>query len=201
MAGQMMKMGTSALKNAVEESQSTIEWEDYNYPPGLKIIHFKPSELEDPAKITIAHGLHIAFLCIPVFFLVNLTINILSLFFSIQDASFYEALYSAFHMLMGIPIAMGVFSKGYRSLAGISDERTWYKFGEIFMLVFTGCAFCFHFLCYHGLRAVISFKGNGVFILVLGIIEQSLLLIQFCFRLYALLMILFKYQPVSKEDD
>lgn len=200
MAGQMMKMGTSALKNAIEEKQSDIDWEDYNYPPGLRIIHFKPSELEDSGKITIAHGLHVAFLCIPVFYLVNLTLNLLSLFYDIPGASFYESLYSAFHMLIGVPIALGVFSKGYRSLAGISDERTWYKFGEIFLLIFSGCAFSFHMLCYHGLRNVIDFKNHHSFIFILGIIEECLLAVQFCFRLYALIMILYKYQPV-KEDD
>jgi hypothetical protein len=201
MASQMVfKMGASALKNAVDEQQSNIEWEDYNYPPGLKIIHFKPSELEDAGKITVAHALHIAFICIPVFFLVNLTLNLLSLFYDIPGASFYEALYSAFHLLMGVPIALGVFSKGYRSLAGISDERTWYKFGEIFMLVFSGCAFSFHMLCYHGLRNVINYKNLHTFIFILGIIEEVLLAVQFGFRLYALIMILTKYQPAKEED-
>lgn len=201
MASQMMKMGVSSLKKDLQEKASDIDWEDFNYPPGLRIIHFSPSELKDASKITIAHGMHIAFLCIPVFFIFNLTINLMSLFKDIPGASFYEALYSAFHMLMGTPIALGVFSKGYRTLAGVGEERTWYKFGELFMLIFTGLAFSFHMLCYHGLRNVINFKQHGAIIMIFGIIEQVLLVIQFALRLYAIIMILYKYQPTEEEEN
>lgn len=201
MAGQMMKMGASAIKTSLEEKSMDIDWEDYNYPPGLKIIHFKPSELEDKQKIIVAHCMHAAFLGIPIFFVFNLIINVMGIFIKIQGAGFYNVLYSIFHFLIGVPIAMGVFSKGYRSLAGISDERTWYKFGEGFMIIFVSLAFFFEMLCYHGLRDVLRMKNENGVIFIFGIIEEVILLIEFAARLYALLMVLLKYQPAASTEE
>lgn len=200
MAGMMMKMGTSAIKTQLEKKSMDIDWEDYNYPPGLKIMHFKPSELEDKSKIMVAHCMHVAFIGIPIFYLFNLSINLAGIFMKIEGASFYHALYSIFHFMIGVPLAMGVFSKGYRSLAGISDERTWYKFGEGFMIIFVLLAFFFEMLCYHGLQDVLRMrKENGV-IFIFGLIEQSILLIEFGCRLYAILMVLMKYQPPETDN-
>ncbi len=51
----VMKIGMNAMKQKLEEKKLDINWDDYNYPPGLKIIHFKPEELTDDAgKVTVA---------------------------------------------------------------------------------------------------------------------------------------------------
>lgn len=198
----LLKMGTSALKTKMEERELEIDWNEYNYPPGLRIIHFNPSELVDKQKITIAHLMHVSFLLIIVFYILNITINVIAMFNGDKDISFFMCLYSLFHTLMGIPIALGIFSKGYRTMAGISDERTWYKWGEIFILVFSGLAFCIQMLCYHGIKTVLRLRVEvGMVTFILGIIEEGVLLVQFCFRLYAILMILFKFMPANPEDD
>lgn len=50
----IMKIGMNAMKEKLQEKKLDINWEDYNYPPGLKIIHYNPEELEEPKKIMIA---------------------------------------------------------------------------------------------------------------------------------------------------
>jgi hypothetical protein len=133
MNGMMLKMGTSALKTKMQEKEMDIEWEDYNYPPGLKIIHYNPPEMIDPTKITLAKLMHASFLLLVVFYFLNFTINLLAWIAGDQSIGFFMPLYSIFHMFMIVPLGMGVFSKGYRAMAGISSERTWYKYGEVFL--------------------------------------------------------------------
>lgn len=197
----MLKMGANALKTKMEERELDINWEDYNYPPGLKIIHYNPPELQDKAKSMVAHALHGSFLVITLFYIVNVTTNIIGVV-TITEISFFMPLYSLFHMLMGVPLCMGIFSKGYRALAGVSEERTWYKYGEIFVLVITTLAFCFNMLCYHGIKMVFTkFRQEaGPIVFIFGLIEEILLLIQIILRGYAVGMILFKYLPEKPEE-
>lgn len=201
MTGAFLKMGTNALKTAIEEKKSDIDWEDYNYPPGLKIIHFKPAELEDSGKVVVAQVMHAAFLVIPVFFILNLTINVLGIFLELKGGNFFfHSMYSLFHSMIGIPLALGVFSKGYRTLAGISDERTWYKFGEIFLIIFLLLAFTFEMLCYHGIRNILAWRQDHGIMFTLGLIEESILACEIGLRIYCLAMVLFKYDPVKPEE-
>lgn len=202
MNGMLLKMGTSALKTKMEERELDIDWDDFNYPPGLRIIHYNPIELVDKDKTRVAHMMHIAFLLVVVFYAFNITINVIAMIGGDKDISFFMPLYSVFHTLMGIPLALGVFSKGYRTLAGITDERTFYKWGEVFILAFTGFAFCFQMLCYHGIKTVLRFKSEvGSLLFILGLIEEGILLVQWCIRLYVVLTVLFKYMPATPEDD
>jgi hypothetical protein len=41
----IMKIGVNAMKQKLQEKKLDINWDDYNYPPALKIIHYKPEEL------------------------------------------------------------------------------------------------------------------------------------------------------------
>ena len=50
----IMKIGMNAMKQKLQEKKLDINWEDYNYPPGLRIIHFNPEELEDGRKVMLA---------------------------------------------------------------------------------------------------------------------------------------------------
>ena len=50
----IMKMAGNKIEEKMLERSLDINWQEYNYPYGLKIIHFRPSELEDPFKIKLA---------------------------------------------------------------------------------------------------------------------------------------------------
>jgi hypothetical protein len=201
MNGMMLKMGTSALKTKMQEKEMDIEWEDYNYPPGLKIIHYNPPEMVDPTKVTLAKLMHASFLLLVVFYFLNFTINLLAWIAGDQSIGFFMPLYSIFHMFMIVPLGMGVFSKGYRAMAGISSERTWYKYGEVFLLVMCILIFFFHILCYHGLKIVREFKTDGMHVLILGIIEQVCLAANAGIRGYSLYMVLLKYCPSEDAEE
>lgn len=54
MSSMIMKIGMNAMKQKLQEKKLDINWEDYNYPPGLRIIHFKPEELQDARKEMLA---------------------------------------------------------------------------------------------------------------------------------------------------
>ena len=198
----MLKMGASALKTKLEEQELNIEWEDYNYPYGLKVIHYMPMELKDKEKILVANLMHIAFLVIFVFYLLNCTVNLLAFIAMDPDITVLMPIYSLFHMMIAIPVAMAIFSKGYRSLAGISDERTWYKYGEIFLMSFIGIAFTFQLLCYHGIKTIFRFKEQAnSLVFTLGLVEEAILLFELVIRGYCFYVTLHKYPPPKSEDD
>lgn len=43
------QLKTTAKKYGFQP-KSDINWEDYNYPPFLLLIHYKPSELSNPHR-------------------------------------------------------------------------------------------------------------------------------------------------------
>jgi hypothetical protein len=202
MNGMVLKMGASALKTKLEEQELNIDWEDYNYPYGLRLIHYMPMELKDKEKILVANIMHIAFLTIIPFYLLNCLTNLMAFIYMDPDITVLMPIYSLFHLLIALPIGMAVFSRGYRALAGISDERTYYKFGEIFMMVFMAIAFTFQLLCYHGIRTIMRFKEkvNGL-VFTFGLIEEGILLGQIILRAYCLYVTIYKYPPPKSEDD
>ena len=54
-AGKVIKKGVSDLKKSVKGQTKrgryrNIEWNNYNFPPFLNLIHFDMLELEEPEK-------------------------------------------------------------------------------------------------------------------------------------------------------
>ena len=41
----ILNYGMNRMQEALQERKLDIKWDDYNYPPGLKIIHFVPKDL------------------------------------------------------------------------------------------------------------------------------------------------------------
>lgn len=52
------------------QNNQGINWQDFNYPPCLHIIHFRLSELKKPVK-TIILLLYVSFICIPAICILN----------------------------------------------------------------------------------------------------------------------------------
>lgn len=134
------------------------------------------------------------FLCVVLFYVVNTTSTTLD--FLVGDGQFFMMLYSIMHACIALPLALLFMSKGFRCLAGITTETTWYKYGEIFFMVASAMAFFFKFLCYHGMKYVFhKMKDDGILVFVLGLLELTLLATNFLLRIICAYHILIKYAP------
>ena len=75
-AGMAKGIATRTLQRVKGEFTSQnnqgINWQDFNYPPCLHIIHFRLSELKKPVK-TVILLLYISFLCVPAISILNCT--------------------------------------------------------------------------------------------------------------------------------
>lgn len=49
-----INFGMDMVKTKLQEKGLDINWDDFNYPPYLKIIHYCAEDLKDAKKITIA---------------------------------------------------------------------------------------------------------------------------------------------------
>ena len=78
-AGMAKGIATRTLQRVKVEfttqNNQGINWQDFNYPPCLHIIHFRLSELKKPVK-TVVLLLYISFLCIPAICILNCTLSL-----------------------------------------------------------------------------------------------------------------------------
>ena len=187
----MLNMGMNAIKAKFQEKRLDIDWQDYNYPPGLKIIHYKPQELEDGKKIMVCHLQHIAFLLIPIYYIVNFISCVIDVGYK---GRVFSCLYSVLHVCLAIPVGIAVLSKCFRSLAFISNELNWYKYGEFFMIAFGVLVFVCKFLCYHGVGYVFGqMYDDGWFLFTLGLIELILVFLMVVLRVFCVCTVIFKF--------
>lgn len=68
--------GSGAGAKYAENSKSKINWNDFNYPPLIKVIHYNPSELMSP-HLGVARLLWLSFVMVFVVSWINLLNNII----------------------------------------------------------------------------------------------------------------------------
>lgn len=120
---EMISSKANSLKKQLGGNQSKIEWNDFNYPPVLKIIHFSLSELNDqPAKKTAVTWLWMTHVGIFIVSIINLISNIVQGVDNSGDG--IRILYSILYMIIFNPIQCFWFYRGYR---GLIDEPGWLK--------------------------------------------------------------------------
>jgi hypothetical protein len=142
----------------------------------------------------------LTFLVVVAFYIINIVTNIID--WVQGQSSFFIFLYSIMHACIAIPLSLLFMSKGFRCLAGITTELRWYKYGEIFFIVGSSCAFCFGFLCYHGIRFTFNnMRKDGFIEFGLGLIELALLLTSATVRSFCAYSILVTYGPKEEENS
>jgi len=134
--GRPFGLGTGGRNNQVEG----INWQDYNYPPGIRLIHYNREEL--PTAISDITKFQKAF-----FELVCVTciLNVVNSFFCVATASGYPGkyfFYAILNCLIIPPIALGIFYHGYRGLATnskalLNQYKILHGLALIFLLLFT----------------------------------------------------------------
>jgi len=107
-AGQAMSHLTGVRKSKYHH----VQWNDFNFPCCLNIIHFDLKEMLDPEK-PIAKKLYISLWVTFIAGLLNIIFNIIWIIAGIGDA---RIAYSFFNFIILQPMALYTFYKGYRSM-------------------------------------------------------------------------------------
>ena len=185
-------VGGNVVRNAVNDARSrlpggtinpNIKWENYNYPPLLKLIHYDLSELEDPVTRSLVRKLNLTFVLVFIVSIINF-INSIA-----QTASGHNGLrilYSVLNFFIFVPIALYGFYKGYR---GITYTRRELRFYWVVAFIEVVAFMVFSIISggnYNGWTRVAFLFGEGdVFQGILAIIESLIylgncLLVAFC---------------------
>ena len=131
MMGMIAGQQLNTLKGEIADTTSQVNWEDFNYPRILKIIHYNPEEdIKNEANRKWSKFLEYSFLSMVGFFAINFLINILGMIFAYSSFGFMRVMYTLFHVFLFSPIAMFCFYKGHRCMSGM-DDMTLYKISEI----------------------------------------------------------------------
>ncbi|KAL0244829.1 hypothetical protein GEMRC1_008911 [Eukaryota sp. GEM-RC1] len=101
-------------------SQKQINWHDFNYPPGLRLVHVNIQELDEP-KRSAASLAHYTFLGTVLGLLFNLLSNFIMMFGITKGWVFF--LHSFFVFSMVASIALYVFFSGFRALGFSSPSK------------------------------------------------------------------------------
>jgi len=199
-------VGSNVIRNAVDDvrnkfpgsqSNSSIKWDNFNYPPLLKIIHYDLKEL-DAETGSLVRKLNFVFM---LNFLVSIINFINSLAQIPVNDSGIRILYSVLNMLIFIPFTLYGFYKGYRGLTHSEREL---KFYYVISLLEIIAFFVFSIIsggCYNGwTRVATLFKNNYIFQGILGIIE-SVIYLGMCFLIAWNTWKVKNFVPSSPSDN
>eukprot|EP00316_Scyphosphaera_apsteinii_P013397 CAMPEP_0119341370 /NCGR_PEP_ID=MMETSP1333-20130426/102207_1 /TAXON_ID=418940 /ORGANISM="Scyphosphaera apsteinii, Strain RCC1455" /LENGTH=217 /DNA_ID=CAMNT_0007353313 /DNA_START=69 /DNA_END=722 /DNA_ORIENTATION=+ len=107
-------MTSSRAVPSLSELPPSMNWEDFNYPPMLRMWHYDPAELDLSPRF-IARVMHAAFL-LPVFTLVlNLAFTVVLI--ALGQMEVINAMFSCFNLLIGFAAGLWVFMSGYKGIA------------------------------------------------------------------------------------
>ena len=106
----------SRMRDTLNFSSSKVDWEDYNYPPGLQIIHFSIDDIEDPQAKSAIRWAHSSYR-LACFTLVFNAVATLVLVGSGAKGSFLNVLYSIFNFIIISLVGLYSFYNAYKGLA------------------------------------------------------------------------------------
>ena len=104
---------------------SSIKWEDFNYPPLIKLIHYDLNELNDPHK-SLIRKMNISFVLVFVATFIGFIGNIVQVAMSVAPG--IRIFYAIMNVIIFNPAALYVFYKGYRGLVIDESQLRLYKF-------------------------------------------------------------------------
>mmetsp|Transcript_23796 Transcript_23796/g.81105 ORF Transcript_23796/g.81105 Transcript_23796/m.81105 type:complete len:224 (+) Transcript_23796:98-769(+) len=123
LAAAKFKSSTSGFKENMRESVrnltgngDTVNWEDYNYPPCLRVVHFDLNDVEDPTARVAVQWAHAYFIIVQVLLLVNLVVTVALAAGGVSGKGVH-VLYSFFNVIIVTIVGMYGFYNGYKGLA------------------------------------------------------------------------------------
>ena len=120
-----------SMKSSLKSQSNQIKWDDFNYPPLLRVIHYSSAELQEPAR-TLARRIHCSFLILVVILFINLINCIVQV---AQGAEGIMIFYSVLNILIFVPLGMFAFYRGYRGLASDIYLLKFYKIVQGILVV------------------------------------------------------------------
>jgi len=181
-AGAVRSMGHALPQLSVRASGPgcDIRWEEYNYPPLVRLIHFDITELQLKLRKTV-RLLNMSFLLTTFTCLLNVVDT--AIFVFAGAAPFQWLIQSLLHVLLLPPAALGVFYLGYRGLAApepLLAHRFQYAqlaLGFVSVLLAT-----FPYKCVNGLirLAFLSTEGMEGFQAIVTLVESGLWMLNAC---------------------
>jgi len=120
-----------SMKSSLKSEPIGIKWDDFNYPPLLRVIHYSSEELQEPAR-NISKRIHASFLILVLILFINV-INCI-----VQTAQGGEGImifYSVLNILIFVPLGMFTFYRGYRGLANDIYLLKFYKIVQAILVI------------------------------------------------------------------
>ena len=127
-----------------ERQYLNINWEEFNYPPLLKLIHYNSNELNDPHK-SLVKKMNLSFILVFVATLLGFIGNIIQVVMSqvpaVPGVPDIRIFYAVMNLVIFNPAALYVFYKGYKELViGRSNLRLYKILQAILGLAWLMCS-------------------------------------------------------------
>jgi len=159
-------------KTAGTTPNANIKWDNFNYPPLIKLIHYDPNEIEDLATRSLVKKINLTFV-------LNLVVSLINFLNSIAQVAVgftgLRILFSVLNILIFVPVTLFTFYKGYRGLVYDRRQLRYYYVGQF------ACAVVFLIFSiisggnYNGwTRLGVLFDNGHVFQGLLAIVESLL---------------------------
>ena len=197
-----MNVGANMVNNAFERTKaqmagpkSKIDWNDFNWPPFLRVVHFSLAELKDP-HLPLVKMLYLIFLLNSGHFALNFFVTIVQV---IVGYSGIRILCSILVFILLTALSFFAFYNGYRGVCENKDLLFRFK-------IATGILFGIHFIMliantlnFNGIvRAVRTFKDGHGFAGFLCILEILYIVAMDGFSAFQIYRVLkWNHQPVN----
>ncbi|CAD8114311.1 unnamed protein product [Paramecium sonneborni] len=119
------------LKSNQKDSKQNIDWDDFNYPPLIKVIHYNIEEVQPEYRLVV-RSLWLSSILIAVYTLLNIIDN------SIQTGYGNDGiriLYSFMFLFSFNPIQFFIFYRGYKGVASDPYLLVLYKWIQILLIM------------------------------------------------------------------
>mmetsp|Transcript_33228 Transcript_33228/g.38699 ORF Transcript_33228/g.38699 Transcript_33228/m.38699 type:complete len:220 (+) Transcript_33228:3-662(+) len=178
MTGMMAKRAATGTLNNMEDSltnsansnpNSNIDWNNFNYPPLIKVVHYDLDELQDPQR-AICRKLDLSMKITVATLLLNL---FTSIWVSVGLKSGSYVLYSVLNFVIIPPLAIYSMYKGYRGICANPAELKIWKITQGILIVLYILFSIIAWLSFHGWAEVGNlFSGGFWFQGLLAIVES-----------------------------
>eukprot|EP00899_Mesostigma_viride_P017707 jgi/Mesvir1/25938/Mv20932-RA.1 len=111
-----------------------IEWENYNYPPLINVVHFQLSDLEEGPRRRAVRCAHYTFLYLCFCLVFNAVVNIVVVVGDADDKKGLHIMYSVFNLMIFSIVGMYAFYNGYKGLC-TQNIRMTYKYMALQILI------------------------------------------------------------------
>ena len=190
-AKHMASNSVSNMKNAVGDSlranpNPQIDWNDFNYPPVLRLFHYNIEELQGAQK-AIVSKMHLSY----VIFLLSCVVNLASSLVMITDhGAIVRICYSVLNFIIIMPIVLYSFYKGYRGITFDASNLRLFKITQVILIcLFLVCSIA-HLGSFNGWMSVSVYLSAGWIIhAVLAGIESFLFTINVLLMAFTLYVV------------